>query len=125
MGRHAPLSRWIGKFALTAAFAMLVGCASPVITDGRGAPTDNLALLEVGVSDEAAVHAALGAPRGHGLMRHSAEQDARRPIWYYELIQFKDDQIGLKILLVFFSEGKYDGHLWFAANALMRVGEPG
>jgi hypothetical protein len=98
------------------------GCNSPTLTDGRNAPTGNLALLEVGLSDEAAVRTALGPPRGNGFVRHSAEQDARRPIWYYELIQIKGDQVKLKILLVFFSEGKYDGHVWFAAQELTSAG---
>ena len=124
MGRRTALARRIGKLASAAMLVALVGCASPTVSDGRGAPTDNLASLEVGVSDEAAVRAALGEPRGNGFVRHSAEQPARRPIWYYELIQVKDDQVGLKILLVFFSEGKYDGHVWFAAQELMRIGEP-
>jgi len=124
MGRRTALARRIGKLASAAMLVALIGCASPTVTDGRGAPTDNLATLEVGISDAAEVHAALGEPRGNGVVRHSAEQNAPRPIWYYELVRVKDDQVELKILLVFFSEGKYDGHVWFAAHELMRFGEP-
>jgi hypothetical protein len=124
MGHHGARARRIGKLASAAVLVALVGCASPTVTDGRGAPTYNLVSLEIGVSDEGAVRAALGEPRGNGFVRHSAEQPARRSIWYYELVQVKDDQVGLKILLVFFSEGKYDGYVWFAAQELRRLGEP-
>jgi len=74
------------------------------------------------VSTEAEVRTALGEPRGNGMVRHSSDQGTLRTIWYYEYVQLKGDQIGLKILLVFFDNEIYDGHLWFAANELVNRG---
>ena len=44
-----------------------------------------------------------------------------RSIWYYEYGQFKGKQIGLKIVLVFFRAGRYDGHLWFSSKELADI----
>lgn len=57
------------------------------------------------------------------MLRHNSDQATRRTIWYYEYVQVKDDQIGVKILLVFFNAETYDGYLWFAAKELARRGE--
>lgn len=124
IGRTFVFVVGIAKFARAALLLALAGCASPTFSDGRAAPTDRLATLHAGVSNEADVRAALGIPGGTGFMRHSADEPDRRPIWYYEFVQVKGDQIGLKILLVFFTEDKYDGHVWFAAQELLRAGEP-
>ncbi len=112
------------RVASAAFLALVMGCAIPPFSDGRPPPTDRLSNLKAGVSGEADVRAALGDPRGNGMIRHSSDQSDRRPIWYYEFAQVKGDQVGLKILLVFFYREKYDGHIWFAANELMRMGEP-
>jgi hypothetical protein len=68
------------------------------------------------------VISALGQPRGYGETRHSPDQPLR-PILVYEYVRAKGDQIALNILLVYLDEGRYDGHLWFAAQEL--YGGPG
>jgi len=101
-----------------------VSCGTPSFDDGRPAPTDKIKSLQSGVSTKPDVRSALGQPRGYGMLRHNSEQATRRTIWYYEYVQVKDDQIGVKILLVFFNVETYDGYLWFAAKELTRRGEP-
>lgn len=100
----------------------LTGCSTPPITDGRLPPTDNLSKLTIGVSGEDDVRKALGRPRGPGATRHGHGQPEFRTIWYYEYVQIKGDQIGLKILLVFFDSDKYDGYQWFSAKELIERG---
>ena len=57
------------------------------------------------------------------MVQHTSDRATRRSIWYYEYVQAKDDQIGLKILLVFLDGDTYGGHLWFAAKELVNFGE--
>ena len=102
---------------------LTMGCSIPPISDGRPAPTNRLESLETGESTKTDVRAALGEPRGNGMVRHTSDQATLRSIWYYEYVQAKDDQLGLKILLVFFDSDTYDGHLWFAAEELVNFGE--
>jgi hypothetical protein len=93
----------------------LVGCATPPIEDGRLPPVEELSGLVVGASSVQDVRNALGAPRGSGKVRHSGNVEAR-DILFYEFVQIKGDQIGLKLLLVFLKDDIYDGHLWFGAH---------
>ena len=116
------LSRIARRAIGLALLVVTVGCSTPPVSDGRPAPTNRLGSLETGVSTEAEVRTALGEPRGNGMVRHSSDQATLRTIWYYEYVQLKGDQIGLKILLVFFDNEIYDGHLWFAANELVNRG---
>lgn len=102
---------------------LTIGCSLPLISDGRPAPTNKLESLETGVSTQIDVRAALGEPRGNGMVRHTGDRATQRSIWYYEYVRLKDDQIGLKILLVFLDGDTYDGHLWFAADELVKFGE--
>jgi hypothetical protein len=44
-----------------------------------------------------------------------------RSIWSYEYAELEGRQINLKMLLVFFEEDRYDGHLWFAGSSLLNV----
>ena len=34
----------------------------------------------------------------------------------------KGDQVALKIVIVFFKDGIYDGHLWFTSQELIALG---
>ena len=43
-------------------------------------------------------------------------------VWYYEFVQLKDKQRQLKLLVVFFKDEIYDGHLWFASQLLFKRG---
>lgn len=100
-----------------------ISCSTPSFDDGRAAPTDKIKNLKRGVSNKDDVQSALGQPRGYGMLRHSSDQATQRTIWYYEYVQVKDDQLGVKILLVFFNAETYDGYVWFAAAELARRGE--
>ncbi len=119
-GRLLRLARGAAGLVL---LVLTMGCSLPPISDGRPVPTNKLKGLETGVSTKAEVRAALGKPRGTGMVRHTSDPATQRSIWYYEYIRLKDDQIGLKILLVFLDGDTYDGHLWFAANELVNFGE--
>jgi outer membrane protein assembly factor BamE (lipoprotein component of BamABCDE complex) len=110
------------KVVGTAVLVTVTGCSTPPISDGRLAPTDKLTELTVGSSGKDDVRMALGEPRGPGATRHGRDRPDLRTIWYYEFVQIKGDQIGLKILLVFFDQEKYDGYLWFGANELFERG---
>ena len=90
---------------------LLVGCT---IKFGSLPRTDHLDSLGVGVSNKADVLLALGEPRGNGVARLSTEL-APRTIWFYEYTESTGSSIDLKILVVFFDQNKYDGHLWFSS----------
>jgi hypothetical protein len=99
----------------------IAGCgASPVITSGERPRTEKLSTLVSGKSTAAEVRAALGVPRGYGLMRHRPEVKLRK-IWFYEMMQSKTDQSSLYVLLVYLDEkGEfYDGYFWFRGNAFL------
>ncbi len=117
------LPRFVQRVFGLAMLAMTIGCAMPPISDGRPARTNGLQVLETGVSGKSEVRAALGEPRGNGMVRHTTDPATRRSIWYYEYVRAKGDQLGLKILLVFFDDETYDGHLWFAGDELVKFGE--
>ena len=92
---------------------ILAGCT---IKFGSPPGTNNLENLSVGVSSKADVLSALGEPRGNGVARLSREF-APRTIWFYEYVEapLTGKNIGLKILVVFFEQDKYDGHFWFSS----------
>ncbi len=123
---HTPQGGRLSRMAQGAVGLVLlvltIGCSIPPISDGRPAPTNRLESLETGVSTKIDVRAALGEPRGNGMVHHTTDPATRRSIWYFEYVQAKDDQLGLKILLVFLDGDTYDGHLWFAAKELVSFG---
>lgn len=96
-----------------AVVALLVGCA-PTVKFGSPPRTDHLDTLKVGASSKADVLLALGEPRGNGVTRLSAEATPRT-IWFYEYTETAGKVADLKILLVFFDQDKYDGHLSFSS----------
>lgn len=116
---------------------LLTGCVT--IRYGSPPKTDRLESLKLGVSSKADVQSVLGAPRGHGMLRHSANplqyvqkftadpgspigltvpidsDPTRRTMWFYEYQETSGGPVDLKYLLVFFLGDVYDGHLWFSS----------
>jgi len=97
--------------------------AQTTMTFGRPAATEALIRLKLGVSTKPDVRAALGEPRGGGFARHTPKQELRE-IWFYEYVQVRGEQVGLKFALVFFRNDRYDGHLWFATKQLVGLSLP-
>ena len=109
--------RWLTYAAVgLTAVILLAGCMS--VKYGVPPRTDRLGTLTVGVSSSADVLTALGEPRGRGAARFSIEP-TRRTIWSYEYTEAEGTQIGLKMLLVFFNQDRYEGHLWFSSATLV------
>jgi len=90
---------------------------------------ERLGGLTRGVTTRADVLLALGEPRGSGgaVMDPGASPEE---IWLYEFVKTDGREITLHILLVFFDEDRYDGHLWFqsvdtARRSGSRAGDDG
>ncbi|MEE8516524.1 MAG: hypothetical protein V3T02_07800 [Alphaproteobacteria bacterium] len=106
---------------------VLAACAP--IEFGSPPKIDRLADLTLGVSKKAEVQVALGEPRGHGaarladgaLRRAIGRGTDTREVWFYEFTKLEGRRINLKILLVFFDDDLYDGHLWFAGADFLEV----
>jgi hypothetical protein len=107
-----------------AALVWSAACASP--PPGAAFVRDALAQLEPGVSREADVRRLLGPPHASGALHTGALGRARR-VWGYE---WSLDQLAESIdplaetsgdlrrteLLVFWLDGRYDGHQWSASQ---------
>jgi hypothetical protein len=108
-------------FAL-AFLAVLVGCTQTLLKLGSPPRTDQLDTLKLGDSTKADVLLALGQPQGDGVVRFAVERTPRT-IWSYDYTEAKvgigwaasAKVVGLRVLLVFFDQDKYAGHLWFAS----------
>lgn len=96
---------------------ILAGCAT-TIKYGSPPRTDRLETLKPGISIQQDVLVALGEPRGKGGARFSVDP-IPRTIWFYEYTEASGSRIDLKILLVFFQQERYDGHLWFSSASLI------
>lgn len=101
---------------------MLFACA-PTLKIGNPPNIATLHKLESGVSTRADVLQVLGEPRGTGAGHFSSEMPYHDG-WYYEYLEAKQSIFGsvkteLKMLLVFFLKGRYDGHLWFSSASLL------
>ena len=96
--------------------AVLVGCAK--IRIGFPPKVERLEMLKTGISAPADVILTLGEPRGHGVIRFSPALTPR-DIWLYEYAESSGKSVDLKMLLVFFHQGRYDGHLWFSSRNLL------
>lgn len=101
--------------------SLLAGCA-PTLKFGSPPMTDNLRTLKVGASTPADVLLALGQPRGDGAASFAVDPDPRK-IWFYDYVEATGGVTKGKILLVFFNQEKYDGHLWFSALLELQQGE--
>lgn len=120
LGEAARLAR--REIVGLAILLTVTACVTPTFQDGRLAPTERLTELARGASSEDDVRRVLGAPRGYGAIRHASGRSDLRKIWFYEFVRMKDDQVELKILLVFFDQERYDGYMWFGAKELLGLG---
>jgi hypothetical protein len=107
---------------LLATFALLAVTTACSINVKSGAlpPTEQLQNLTLGVSSAPDVIRILGVPKGRGMGQLSLGMKPRS-IWSYEYAERQGRQIYLKMLLVFFEEDRYDGHLWFAGSSVYNV----
>lgn len=102
------------------ALGTLAGCASE-FRFGNPPRVDRLAALKPGVSTQADILTQLGEPRGRGAMRMESEFP-KQEIMYYEFTEANvSGRSRLKMLLVFVRDGKYDGHLWFSNDLLLKT----
>lgn len=102
-------------------FFLLAGC-TPKVRFGSPPKVNHLDTLNPGISNTADVLLALGEPRGHGTARFSATLTPR-DIWLYEYTETDGKRVDLKMLLVFFEKGFYDGYLWFSSAQLIETTE--
>lgn len=102
------------------AASLLFGCATTMRV-GTPPRTDRLKELTVGVSTVSDVLRALGEPRGSGAARNSVVLEPRK-VLYYEYTEVEGQRIGLKLLLVFVRDDRYDGYLWFSSAQLIEEG---
>ena len=101
---------------LTIACAVLVflsGCAAQSVKTHASGEVQQLdSKLNRGQSTQADVLLFLGEPDGAGEALLPTSDDARE-IWYYESHASGLSSASMKVLLVYFREGVYDGYLWF------------
>lgn len=121
-GGHGQLRRRMAWAVVGLAFlGVLVSCA-PSMKYGSPPRTGRLNALRPGVSSTADVLLALGEPRGHGVARFPVDPLPLK-IWFYEYTEAQGGRIDLKILLVFFHQERYGGHLWFSSAQLLELKE--
>lgn len=96
----------------TLALAGLQGCAAP-LQIGYPPRVDRLDQLKPHVSTKQDVLLTLGEPRGYGAARLDPTFP-RQQVWLYEYTVSDGRAIRFTMLLVFFSQEAYDGHMWFA-----------
>ena len=106
-----PQPAWIALICLATAF--LAGCIT--VEYGVQPKTDELDGLVVRQSTQADVLLALGQPRGQGGAEFVAQAGRPRDIWFYEYVKSDGKSVRLKILIVFFEAGVYDGYWWFSS----------
>ena len=119
-GSSQPRTWWLSILIFLLVAALSGGCAT--MKYGSPPKIDNLPALKTGVSGKADVVKALGEPRGYGAARFPTAPTVRE-IWFYEMSELVGSRVNLKILLVFFEQERYDGHLWFSSAQLMDVKE--
>lgn len=120
--KHNVFLVWIENNLLSFVLVfLLVGCA-PTIKYGSPPKVNYLETFKVSTSTKADVLLALGEPRGYGAARLSASPTLQE-IWFYEYTKAEGSRIDLKILLVFFDKGFYNGHLWFSSAQLLDIKE--
>ena len=103
--------------------AMLSGCLGKTLDIGTRADTSGLTSLTQQVSTKGDVLHLLGPPSGYGAVR-VRNVEGRRVVWYYEHVRYgapsfwtatfgATGDFEMQMLLVFFQQDRYDGHLWF------------
>ena len=88
------------------------GCASRVEI-GSPPRVERLAQLKPRISTKNDVLLTLGEPRGYGAARLDPTFNPQR-VWLYEHTIAEGKDIKLTMLLIFFADDLYDGHMWFA-----------
>jgi outer membrane protein assembly factor BamE (lipoprotein component of BamABCDE complex) len=101
--------------------SFLGGCAT-TIKYGSLPRIDKLETLKVGGSNKTDVRQSLGEPRGYGAARFSSVPKLSE-IWFYEFYVSQGSKTSLTLLLVFFDEDLYEGHLWFSGTQLIDTSE--
>lgn len=102
---------------------MLSGCLGKTLEIGTRVDTSGLTSLTQQVSTKGDVLHLLGPPSGYGAVRVRNVQ-GRRVVWFYEHMRYESPSVWtamfgatgdaeMQMLLVFFQEDRYDGHLWF------------
>ena len=107
-------------FTTAGLFLALVFQAGCALEFGARPRVDRLGGLTRGVSTKADVLLLLGEPRGAGGGQVSPESSPES-IWLYEFTRAQGNDVSLEILLVFFDEDRYDGHLWFQSTEDVRL----
>ena len=109
-------SRWTDGILHPVTIVLVAFLAAACATyDERWTDLGGLRDLKVGSSTQSDVARVLGLPGGKGAAR--MESHDRRTIWFYHKLEFQGFNPGTGVLLVFFLDGVYDGHLWFQSGA--------
>lgn len=99
--------------------SFLGGCAMKYGVPPR---INKLETLKVGGSNKTEVRQSIGEPRGYGAARLSSVPKLSE-IWFYEFYVYQGSKMSLTLLLVFFDEDLYEGHLWFSGTQLIDTSE--
>jgi len=97
--------------------SILGGCA-PTIKYGSQPRINKLETLKVAGSNKTDVRQSLGEPRGYGAALFSSVPKPSE-IWFYEFYVSQGSKTSLALLLVFFDEDLYEGHIWFSGTQLI------
>lgn len=111
--RYVTRSGFLKSLLICAAIAILPGCIT--LEYGVDPNTGALDGLVTRQSTQADVLLALGEPRGKGGAEFAAQLGRPRDIWFYEAMKADTKTAQLKLLIVFFENGLYDGYWWFSS----------
>jgi hypothetical protein len=89
------------------------------ITYGTPPKIDQLASLQLGVSNSDEVRQKLGEPRGYGAVRIEPSVPMRT-IWFYEYEQGAGSRVNIQFLLVYLYQDHYEGYDWFSSGSLLQ-----
>ncbi len=116
----APLKVWAQKLTTTLFLigllgGLVAGCAPQTMKLGVEPAVDRLGALQLGDSGKADVQELLGPPQGEGMSR-MPDYPGLRTVWAYDYVATEGQNVGMKMLFVFFDGEVYDGYLWFDAT---------
>jgi hypothetical protein len=89
---------------------------------GTMPPTDVVeTTLNTKIESKGDILKLLGKPRGYGMTRFPQVSENPYSIWFYEYFESSmSGKMKLKMLLVFFDQDKYGGHIWFHAATQLK-----
>jgi len=122
MNRIPNLTLWFAHIYAFALIALAIGGCTTTMQYGEPVKYKMLENLTPGKSSIDEVKSVLGAPRGQGAARFSAKMDVNT-VWYYEYIHSDMKQVKSQILMVYFYQNIYEGHMWFSAAELVEFTE--